>query len=386
MSPPNLLPAKLRYLKARLQPLGRTAFWASAIGLLLLPLLVWQTGKDPGWLSTIRSYLVGDLDNSTETPKLSSEELAARLVDIDNSGVLLSEVEALNPLTPKALTNKSESQNSQGYFSQLTQQELKLDSSPELTSSGLTLTAPQNSKADNSGVTSAPGFLSNIAPLSGNSMFTNSISGTKELSSTTKTSSSFDSSLSFLDSPNLNQDRLSISPLEKALSETTRVNSLSGQTPVNQEFGINQGKVPTPQLPNVSQGVTATSPSSEVPLTQPLRKVGSSVLHNPETGEITAPAATIPRVRGYMVPPRTPSAPLNSSGYSDGASGNLPVTRGSAKFGRLSPVSPAQTNGFTNPAANSTLGNPGLKPIELGQPSVYPTPVQDTSNLSGQNR
>ena len=97
MSSPNQVPAYLRYLKARLQPLRQPRFWLSVMGFGLIVLFVWEYWKNPNWLSVLDEDPIREqFENSTDETTLSAEELAANMADIDSSAVLIEEFDKQN--------------------------------------------------------------------------------------------------------------------------------------------------------------------------------------------------------------------------------------------------------------------------------------------------
>lgn len=341
MSSPNKSPASLRYLKARLQPFGRPAFWASACGLLLLLLFAWEFWENPNWLSSLGRNQSDNSANSTAERQLSSEDLAAIGADIDNSSVLSNEIDLRGDLPiltpPKKKTRTSNS--SEGFFAQFTRQQAQADSKQEQKSPTLMGTFQQAQNSTNPFATSAQENL-NTNPLSRGVLFPNLAASTRESSSSTGVATLGPSvGVNPVNSFNTNRGALPVSPLQEALNRSS----------ANSPTATNQAQIrtnpPTQPLP------TSTYPTSQ--------------------GQITYPPATVPGATGYNASPTTSTAPQP---YTYGVPPQ-PVTGVPAAIpvrpdnvGQYSPQAPIQTNGVANPGLNSTPSNPGLQPSQLSQP------------------
>jgi len=341
MSSPNKSPASLRYLKARLQPFGRPAFWASACGLLLLLLFAWEFWENPNWLSTLGGNQAANSDNLTADRQLSSEDLAAIGADIDNSSVLSNEIDLRGDLPiltpPKKKTRTSNS--SEGFFAQFTRQQAQADSKQEQKSPTLMGTFQQPQNSTNPFATSAQENL-NTNPLSRGVLFPNLAASTRESSSSTGVATLGPSvGVNPVNSFNTNRGALPVSPLQEALNRSA----------ANSPTATNQAQIrtnpPTQALP------TSTYPTSQ--------------------GQITYPPATVPGATGYNASPTTPTAaqPYTYGVPPQPVTGVPPaVPVMPDNVGQYSPQAPIQTNGVANPGLNSTPSNPGLQPSQLSPP------------------
>ncbi|MEQ8959850.1 MAG: hypothetical protein RLP02_18310 [Coleofasciculus sp. C2-GNP5-27] len=93
------MPAYLRYLKARLQPLRQPQFGLAVMVFGLIVLFVWEYWQNPDWLSFLEEDPIREqFENSTDETTLSAEELAANMADIDSSAVLIEEFDQQNAL------------------------------------------------------------------------------------------------------------------------------------------------------------------------------------------------------------------------------------------------------------------------------------------------
>lgn len=340
MSSPNQSPAYLRYLKARLQPFGRPAFWASACGLLLLLLFAWEFWENPNWLSTLGDNQAANSDNSTADRQLSSEDLAAVGADIDNSSVLANEIDLrgdLPILTPP--NKKTQTPTSEGFFAQFISQQAQADSKQKQKSPTLTGTFQQQQNATNPFATSAQENL-NTNPLSRGVLFPNLPASIGESSSSTGVTTLGSSvGVNPLNSFNRNRGAVPVSPLQEALNRST----------ANSPTANNQAQIPAKEP-------TQALPTSAYPTYQ---------------GQITYPPATVPGATGYNASPTTPTAPQPYT-YGvppqpvTGVPPAVPVMPD--KVGQYSPQAPIQTNGVVNPGLNSTPSNPGLQQSQLSQP------------------
>jgi hypothetical protein len=120
----SLPKSSLRFFKARLTPFTKPMFWGSATILTLLGVTIWQYWQHPEWIgtnnieqpSTIRNNTANQDSNnivanpSKSIPQLSEEDLAVA-ADIDNSELLLEEIQAaqtqVNLVTPETEIEKN---------------------------------------------------------------------------------------------------------------------------------------------------------------------------------------------------------------------------------------------------------------------------------------
>ncbi|NEP51728.1 MAG: hypothetical protein F6K65_24210 [Moorea sp. SIO3C2] len=394
MSSRNQPPAYLRYWKAQLQPLGRPAFWGAAV---LLSLMLWflrEYWNRPELLRAIGINQVAETDTPTVEPTLSSEddELAARLADIDNSALLLAELEALSAISvPPQQTKKgkkSKTKNSEGLFTQVIQQ-TKANSqakSPLLTPN---FQPQQSSKARNPFATST-NDLFNIPSVPGSGLLTNPNSvNQRSLSSSTLNQTNSVLGLGSLNSPYINPAELPVSPLQEALNRLNAAKS---------NIGNSKAQLPANILPsNISYGNRGVleqrnSGTQEIKARGgiPLRATGNQALPTPSyPGQITYPGAIRPGVTGNRTFSTTPTTAL-SSGQINYPGVNLPRTRNDRTF-PTTPTVPLNSNTYSSPFRQAT-GVPTAAPLtpvapqgtsKLGQFSTQSTSQNQFFNQSG---
>ncbi|NEO38365.1 MAG: hypothetical protein F6J90_19315 [Moorea sp. SIOASIH] len=390
-------PAYLRYWKAQLQPLGRPAFWGAAV---LLSLMLWflrEYWNRPELLRAIGINQVAETDTPTVEPTLSSEddELAARLADIDNSAVLLAELEALSAISvPPQQTKKgkkSKTKNSEGLFTQVIQQ-TKANSqakSPLLTPN---VQPQQSSKARHPFVTST-NF--NVPPVPGSGLLSNPNSvNQRSLSSSTLNQTNSVLGLGSLNSLYTNPAELPVSPLQEALNRLNAAKSATGNSkaqlpanilPSNISYGNRgvqqQGNSGTQEikarggiplratgnqaLPTPSYPGQITYPGVTTPGVTGNRTFSTTPTTAPSPGQINYPGVNLPRTRNDRTFPTTPTVPLNSNTYSSpfrqatGVATAAPLTpvvpQATSKLGQFSTQSTSQNQFFNQPQLKSKL-------------------------------
>ncbi|AOY83230.1 hypothetical protein BJP36_28230 [Moorena producens JHB] len=416
MSSRNQPPAYLRYWKAQLQPLGRPAFWGAAV---LLSLMLWflrEYWNRPELLRAIGINQVAETDTPTVEPTLSSEddELAARLADIDNSALLLAELEALSAISvPPQQTKKgkkSKTKNSEGLFTQVIQQ-TKANSqakSPLLTPN---VQPQQSSKARHPFATST-NDLFNIPPVPGSGLLTNPNSvNQRSLSSSTVNQTN---SVLGLGSPNslyTNPAELPVNPLQEALNRLNAAKSATTnskpQLPANEQspnilpsnisYGNRgvleqrnsrtqeikaRGPIPlratgNQVLPSPSYPGQITYPGVTTPGLSGNRTFSTTPTTAPSPGQINYPGINLPRTRNDRTFPTTPTVPLNSNTYSTpfrqvtGVPTAAPLTpvapQGTSKLGQFSTQSTIQNQFFNQPQLKSKL-----EPSQLRRRDILP--------------
>ncbi|NEP31840.1 MULTISPECIES: hypothetical protein [Moorena] len=405
-------PAYLRYWKAQLQPLGRPAFWGAAVLLSLMLWFVREYWNRPELLRAIGINQVADTDTPTVEPTLSSEddELAATLADIDNSAVLLAELEALSAISvPPQQTNKarkSKTKNSEGLFTQVIQQ-TKANSqatSPLLTPN---VQPQQSSKARNPFVTST-NDLFNIPPVPGTGLLTNPNSvNQRSLSSSTLNQTNSVLGLGSFNSPYTNPAELPVSPLQEALNRLNAAKSNTGNSkaqlpanilPSNISYGNRgvleqrnsgtqeikaRGGIPlsatgNQALPTPSYPGQITYPGVTTPGLTGNRNFSTTPTTAPYPGQINYPGVNLPRTRNdrtFPTTPTVPTVPLNSNTYSSpfrqatGVPTAAPLTpvapQGTSKLGQFSTQSTSQNQFFNQPQLKSKL-----EPSQLRRPKI----------------
>lgn len=361
----NQSPAYLRYLKARLKPFGRPAFWTSAIALLLVLLFAWEYWNNPEWLNSLGDGLVADSDNQTTDPQLSSQELAAIGADIDSSSVLLKELDRKTPLSLAPLSNQKPQTptNVEDLLAQLNPQPANADSklggkTPPLIGTPTATPQPRPSESNPFAV-SAQSLLDN-GPLGGSSWSNKPGDSRKPFSSVTGFSDDPISNFKSLNSVNTN-------------SGVASVNSLSNSW--------NRGAVNTPITANPVQPATDSIP----PPTNPQPQALSAPLYQ---GTVNYSPTTVPGGTAYNTSAIAPTVPLNSyTATTPSFSPTQPVTGmpstvpvapvapvTSSIYGQYPTQSSSQSSGITNPGLNSTQANPaGLPPSQLSR-SNFTTP------------
>lgn len=351
MSTPNQSPAYLRYLKARLKPFGRPAFWASAMGLLLMLLFAWEYWNNPEEFSFNGAKKIAALTNQSDEPKLSSDELAAISADIDSSSVLLSEVDPNTALPLASLPNQaSQNQNSEGLFSQILRQQAEANTKQEQKSPTQTPTPQQRQPSTNPFATSAQELL-NTGLFSGGYLATSFNPTSSQQSSSLTTESTPNSALGFnsLNSSNTNRGAVPLSALENALNRATPTNYPTTATGMQNSANVQNQPLPT----STYSGQTTYSPGA------------------------------VPGPTGYNASQTTPSAPQNSYTYLAPAQPTVgvpaavpgaPVQTGvPSSVGQYSTQPYGQSNGISNSGFNSSQVNSGVQSNQQNPPN-YSTP------------
>ncbi|HBB33771.1 MAG TPA: hypothetical protein DC064_18730 [Cyanobacteria bacterium UBA9273] len=386
MSSPNQLPAYVRYLKARLQPFGRPAFWISALWLLLIPLFAWEYWKNPNWFSALEEESLSEFDNPQPEPTLSSEELAAISADIDSSTVLINEFDraktlATTPL-PEPTAKKSEPEK---LVASLPSWLLDNNSQQVSSQTKPTKASEQKANPNNPFAQSVQDFL-NLGSLGTGDLLTNSNSGSRNsAASTTKptTNSIFDSilGLNSLNPINTNQQVKSTSALQEALNRVSAQDSAtrsnSEEIPANTESQTSSSakelgqRISTPTTLSPATGYKApgqvTYPPASVTspaggynaagqLNYPPVNLPSSGGGYNAAGQLNYPPTTVPGASDYNSYPTVPTSPTIRS-----------------NVGQYSTQSPNVTNGVPNTGFNSTPNPPGLQQSGL-TPSGLRTP------------
>ncbi|NEQ22701.1 MAG: hypothetical protein F6K28_26680 [Microcoleus sp. SIO2G3] len=344
MSLPNHHPAYLRYLKARLKPFKRPAFWASASGLLLVLLFTWQYWKNPGSFSILGGASVTGSNTPDVQPTLPAEELAAITTDIDNSSVFLEEFNRTNALPLTTASNqKPQTSSTEGLFAPTLPQPEVTDSNPASNSQTFSLNPQQTVNTTTPFAQSAQGLL-NPSSVSESVLFKNRNPTNQQFSSST-TGTIADSPLGFNTSP----ATASVSPLQSALDRVAVTNALRATNGSQTSSNIQRQASPT-----VTYQAPTTYPATTVPGT---------------TGYSVAPT-TLPNSFTYLVPPQ----PTTSVPGAIPTTPVVPTTTGN--YGQYSSQPPSQVNGVTNPGFNSTLTNPGSQSSQLNQPTfTTPNPI-----------
>lgn len=367
MSLPNQRPAYFRYLKARLQPFGRPAFWVSSLGFLLILLFAWEYWTKPEWFGALQDDPFGGLFAPPE-PTLSSEELAAISADIDSSAVLIEEFDRARALAlTNSLEDASENSNLESSLTNIAPLASQPDGTQVSTPSIATETSEPKPTSSNPFAKSAQDFLT-ADLLAGTNLF-GSLSPVTTPSSSSPTSSSSGVNLLNLSTPN--EETEATSPSQNSVTGTPGTNSLGTN---NQSTG-NQAQTPTPTQsqtspiyptsgqmmpppPTLPRATNYTGTGSFLPPTVP----GGSG-YNAAGQPIYAPAPPVPGGSGFNAAgqpiyapapayPTVPMAPMNP--------GNV---------GQYSTQPPTVTNGFPS-GVNPTPITPGLQPSQLNRSNL----------------
>lgn len=383
MSSSNQTPAYLRYLTARLQPLGKPGFWLSSVGLMLLLIVAWDAWKDPERFSSLVSRLVVKIKESSSPLNLSSDELAARLVDIDNSSVLMEEFGTPTGSPIEDLTN----QNSKITSSDVSLTQFKLDlknlqpnkSEEKSTSPIYTPDSQQNKNTSSNpfAVSREPSLSSNTtSPLLGASTLTNSNLTSSNSSSSRVGINSGLNPLNFNSftntSSNQEEKEAPESPLVKALEKVNASNSsastdqttTNNSPQANQEIPATVGNQPANFL-NRGTNNNALSPSTSTNLgNQGLRTPIYQRQNNLPVTTNSNPSAITSTTQ---VNTNLPSASGQQVRDASSATSVTPLTpTGRVPFGRSPQGRNSQTGGVTNTGSNSSLGSPGLQSTTPG--------------------
>ncbi len=269
-------PAYLRYLKARLKPLGRPGFWASTVVLLLVLIGTGYYWQHPELLKTLINNQATDSDELTDDPNqlidhpnLYSEELAAVMADIESSSVLLEEFDSIRALTTINQPNrKSEKKKQEGLFSQIISQQGKTNSKQKLASPILGSKTPKQENSANPFVQSTQELVNPGLVSAGNNLLNNSFGNglVKNSQNPSQDSASFTGEtitkpIFGLNSPNAiksNQSETQVSPLP--------ITATNSSTATNEaESSDNQEAQVSPQnstYPFSDPGQTTSSPIS----------------------------------------------------------------------------------------------------------------------------
>ncbi|MHC5861478.1 hypothetical protein [Nostoc sp.] len=221
-------PAYLRYLRARLWNLGRPGFWVTAIVLSVVGLVTWEYWSNPD----IFVYKQKNEVTSQEPVDSSlSEENKAIAADIDNLPVLFNDFEQA-ALSSQANTSneKAKDKNSKDFLEDV----IKKQNSPDDTkvNPALGVNGDTSPVVKNPFVVQTENLLRTGTVDSGNQFLgLKTLNGASEPTGGEQTSSSLDIGLT--NQTNKNQNSLSISPLQAALSQSTnqKLSSFNGITP-----------------------------------------------------------------------------------------------------------------------------------------------------------
>jgi len=350
MSPPRKPPAYLRYFKARLKPLGRPVFWISTMGMVAVLVATGYYWQHPEVLQELINAQTADSDQVTDTPTLSSEELAAVMADLENSSVLLSEFDETRALSIVTQPNrKSEKKKSEGLFSEFITQQEKTNYPQKLTFPTFQNKLPNQANYSNPFSKSTQQFPS-PGVVSGSNALNNSLGvglgkndpnpGQNSSSLTTGIVPTPNWSLNSPSSPKINQSEAPVNPPQ---IPTTNSSTAAEETSTadNQQEQVSPPTFPYP-------GQTTASPVPVPSPTQfPRSRPKPSIYSNPYNSSVPSPS--IP-----SVPTASPITPVT------------PVVPGN-NYGQYSTQPPASPNLVPDTKPRSTFGQTGLKPSQLDE-------------------
>ncbi|NES22360.1 MAG: hypothetical protein F6K41_26435 [Symploca sp. SIO3E6] len=354
MSSPRKPPAYLRYFKARLKPLGRPVFWVSTLGMVSVLVATGYYWQHPELLQELINEQATDseqlTDDLTDTPTLSSEELAAVIADIDSSSVLLSEFDktrALSTITQPS--RKSEKKKSEGLFSEFITQQGKTDSPQKLTIPTFQNKLPNQANYSNPFSKStqkfaSPGLVSGSNVLNNNfgvGLGKNNQNPSQNSSSlTTGKVTTPNWSVNYPSVPKSNHSEATLNPPQiPATNSSTAADETS--TSDNQQEQVSQ-----PTFPYTGQ--TSASPVSIPSPTQfPRSRPKTFTYSNPYNSSV--PSRSIPSVpTASPITPVTPVVPKSN-------------------YGQYSTQPSASPNLVPDTESKSTFGETGLKPSQLDE-------------------
>ncbi|NER50111.1 MAG: hypothetical protein F6J92_26225 [Symploca sp. SIO1A3] len=350
MSPPRKPPAYLRYFKARLKPLGRPLFWVSTVGMAAVLVATGYYWQHPEVLQDLINAQATDSDKVTDTPTLSSEELAAVMADIESSSVLLAEFDEIRALSTITQPNpKSEKKRSGGLFSEFITQQGKTDSSQKLTFPTFQNKLPNQVNYSNPfskstqqftspGVVSRSNVLNNSLGVGLGKNDQNPSQNSSSLTTETVTTPNWS-----LNSPNVLKRDQSEAPVNPPQLPTTNSSTAADETST---ADTQQEQVSPPTFPDTGQ--TSASPVSIPSPTQfPRSRPKPSIYSNPYNSSV--PSSSIPTVpTASPITPVTPVLPSNN-------------------YRRYSTQPPASPNLVPDTKPRSTFGQTGLKPSQLDE-------------------
>lgn len=368
-------PAFFRYLKARLQPLGRPAFWASSVGMLLVLLFVAKYWNDPEWLSRLGGGDAATPEEVAANANLSPEELAA-IADIDSSSILLEQFDPaaalqVEPLPELDSENSQDSDPSQAPEGLLAEFSLgKFDSNSLLGSNP----SPNNSanteqQSSNPFATSVQNFLMAGARLGG---------GTSNNQNPSSLATALLANGGILDptsstrpnAANTNSSTANGNSSVEANTSASNPSSSGGQSPTRT---LSQT---SPTLNSPGQFSTP-NPSTNFSGGSPYNAAGQPNYY---------PTYPAPGTTNYGTPPTT-TAPQNSYQYlvpppaATGVPAPVPVTPGS--FGQTQTQPSGQAGGFNNPNVTPPVGTSQIQPSQVIQPSPSPQRQRPLGQFGG---
>lgn len=367
-------PAFFRYLKARLQPLGRPAFLASSVGMVLVLLFVAKYWNDPEWFSRFGGDEAVSPEELAANSNLSPEELAA-IADIDSSSILLEQFDPaaalqVEPLPGSDAKNSEDSDKTKTPEGLLGQFSLGKLGSNSLTASNPSQNASSNAgqESSNSFATSVQNFLMAGAHIGGDG-------------STNSTPSSLASSL-LANGGVLNPTS---GTTANANSSTPGRNSSAdaNTSASNPSSSGSEGRSPTRALSQTSPTLTS---QGQFPSSYPSPNFSGGSPYNAAGQPNYYPTYPAPGTTSYGTPSTTTN-PQNSYQYlvpappTTGVPAPVPVTPGN--FGQPRTQPSGQAGGFNNPNVNPPVGTTQIQPSQIAQPSPSPQRQRPLGQFGG---
>lgn len=350
MSSPNQVPAYLRYLKARLQPLRQPQFGLAVMVFGLIVLFVWEYWQNPDWLSFLEEDPIREqFENSTDETTLSAEELAANMADIDSSAVLIEEFDQQNAL---AVANLPDSKSGDKKNS-LTASTPKPPSTS--TPSILNSTAEAKSSSSNPFAKASQDFLMGDI-LSGKGLFPNPNMLNAESSSSNSDTTAANA---FQELTEVSETEASQTSTQKSEQLTQRSDTRPGQTmPASGTNGQNRVPALTAPRTTTNRGMIQPSyPPASVPTVSGYNGAGQPTY---PTG--VTPNASVYNGAGQPMYPSVPAPPVPATGVT--TSPVMPTApANSANVGQY----PTPSNSVPSAGNNPTPITPGLQPSQLNR-------------------
>ncbi|MEQ9548137.1 MAG: hypothetical protein RIM23_00735 [Coleofasciculus sp. G3-WIS-01] len=350
MSSPNQVPAYLRYLKARLQPLRQPKFWLSVMGFGLIVLFVWEYWKNPNWLSFLEEDPIREqFENSTDETPLSAEELAANMADIDSSAVLIEEFDQQNALAVASLPNPKSGDKKNALIASTP--EKPSTSAPSLLNS---VAEPKPSSSNPFAKASQEFLMGDI--LSGKGLFPNPNMLSSESSSSNSDTTSANAFQELTEVPG---NEASQTSNKNSNQLTQRSDTSPSQTvPTSGTSGQNRTPLPTVPRTTTNRGIIQPSyPPASVPTVSNYNGAGQPTYPTGMT-----PNGTVYNGAGQPMYPSVPAPPVPATGVT-----NYPVMptapANSANVGQY----PTQPNTVPSVGNNPTPITPGLQPSQLNR-------------------
>ncbi|MEH1785302.1 hypothetical protein [Nostoc sp.] len=361
-------PAYLRYLRARLWNLGRPGFWGTAIFLSIVGLVTWEYWSNPDIFVYKQK---NEVTSQKPVDSSLSEENRAIAADIDNLPVLFNDFEQASlSLTADTPKEKAKDNKGKGFLEDVIKKQNSASDTklnPALGVNGDTSPAVQNPfvlQTEN---------LLRTGTVDGGNQFLGlkTLNAASEPTGGEQTSSSLD--IGSTNQTNKNQNSLSISPLQAALSQSTnqKLSSFNGITPTQTNA---LGRVSDPattlmppinSLPNqnslpttgLTPGTVYTSTGTNLPQ-NPYSNLNNGQLmpNNGLTTGTNLPQSPYSNLNnGQLVPnvapvtpPVTSIAPSNIAPYSSQSQSQSVVTPtsplGYSNYGLQQPTQAAQSN------------------------------------------